>query len=318
MYNVSFYSNPLLTNCTFSGNAAVLGGGMCNRDGCSPMLSDCTFSGNKAREGGGMLNSYRSNPILANCTLSGNWADFGGGIYNHGSTSDVTNCIIWNNSAETDGDQIALALFYGMSSDYVSTLMVSYSDLEGGLPAVYFDPNCSVIWGIGNIDVDPCFVEPGYWDDNKTPEDANDDFWIDGDYHLQSEGWRWDSMRERWDFDSMTSRCIDAGNPGSPIGEEMLSVPNDPNNEYGVNLRINMGAYGGTTEASMSPHDWALLADLTNDGKVTLDDVGAQTEDWLYKSNDLPGDLDRNGIVDMYDFALFAQDWSEQTLWFQP
>jgi len=39
-------------------------------------------------------------------------------------------------------------------------------------------------WGEGNIDLDPCFVQPGYWDC----------CWVGGDYHLLP-----------------TSPCIDAG-----------------------------------------------------------------------------------------------------------
>jgi hypothetical protein len=43
-------------------------------------------------------------------------------------------------------------------------------------------------------------------------------------------------------LDDVTSPCIDAGDPNSPVGDEP-----EPNGD-----RINMGAYGGTTEASKS------------------------------------------------------------------
>lgn len=58
--------------------------------------------------------------------------------------------------------------------------------------------------GTGNIDADPCFAELGYWDANDTPEDVNDDSWIDGDYHLLK-----------------GSLCIDAGD------QNYLAEPND-------------------------------------------------------------------------------------------
>ena len=54
----------------------------------------------------------------------------------------------------------------------------------------------------------------------------------------------------------MTSPCIDAGDPDSPLRNELLSVPRDPDNEWGENLCINMGAYGGTAQASMPPLGW--------------------------------------------------------------
>jgi L-ascorbate metabolism protein UlaG (beta-lactamase superfamily) len=67
--------------------------------------------------------------------------------------------------------------------------------------------------------------------------------WIDGDYHLKSEAGRWDPVSESWIVDDVTSPCIDAGDPNSPVGDE-------PEPNGGI---INMGAYGGTAEASKSP-----------------------------------------------------------------
>ena len=96
--------------------------------------------------------------------------------------------------------------------------------------------------GPGNIDADPGFADPGHWDPNGTPDAIDDDFWVDGDYHLKSQAGRWDAQAKTWVQDSMTSPCIDAGNPASLVGDEPL-----PNGG-----RINMGMYGGTVEASKS------------------------------------------------------------------
>ena len=60
------------------------------------------------------------------------------------------------------------------------------------------------------------------------------------DYHLKSQAGRWDEQRAAWVRDMVTSPCIDAGNPRSPIMYE-------PFPHGGV---VNMGAYGGTSEAS--------------------------------------------------------------------
>jgi len=59
---------------------------------------------------------------------------------------------------------------------------------------------------------------------------------------LKSQAGRWDSDSQSWVVDDVTSPCIDAGDPGTPVGLEPL-----PNG--GI---INMGAYGGTAEASKS------------------------------------------------------------------
>jgi hypothetical protein len=205
-------------------------------------------------------------------------------------------------------DESQIYLHYGNTS-------VTFTDVQGGRDGVFVGPDSFLSWGPGNIDIDPCFVQSGFWDANGTPEDMNDDFWVDGDYHLKSEGWRWDIVRHRWTYDDVTSRCIDAGNPGSPLGDELLSVPDDPNNEWGQNLRIDMGAFGGTAEASIPPYDWALLADLTNDGLVDLTDFAYQAADWLNSASQQPGDLNRDSFVDISDLALLVEDWLEQTTW---
>ena len=106
-----------------------------------------------------------------------------------------------------------------------------------------------------NISVNPLFVQHGYWDENGTPEDPNDDFWVDGDYHLKSQYGRWVPNSESWVIDDVTSPCIDAGDPNSPVGDE--SFPNGG--------RINMGAYGGTVEASKSYIDESLIIYIDED-----------------------------------------------------
>jgi len=217
-------SSTILNNCTFSGNSGnTFGGGMYNSNG-NPILTKCTFSGNSSNSGGGMYSSdiwEKSSTTLNNCTFSRNSATaWGGGICSFGNNS-LTNCIMWYNTPEqTTQDQAT----------------ITYSNIQGGFP------------GEGNIDVDPLFANPGYWADVNDPNiivEPNDPnaVWVDGDYHLKSEAGRWDPVSESWIEDDVTSPCIDAGDPNSPVSDEP-----EPNGS-----RINMGAYGGTTEASMSP-----------------------------------------------------------------
>jgi len=104
MYNY-YYSNPTVTDCTFSDNSAKdHGGGMYNKASSSPTVTGCTFSGNSADGGGGMYNYYNSSPTVTNCTFSGNSADSGGGMCNDEySKPMVTNCSFSSNSAEYGG-----------------------------------------------------------------------------------------------------------------------------------------------------------------------------------------------------------------------
>ncbi|MHC4361027.1 MAG: hypothetical protein ACYSTN_09615, partial [Planctomycetota bacterium] len=97
--------------------------------------------------------------------------------------------------------------------------------------------------------------------------------------------------------------------------DEPMSVPDDPNNTWGENIRINMGAYGGTAEASIPPYDWALLADLTNDGIVNFEDYAGQVIDWPNSGDCQPGDLNRDGVINMPDLTLLVEDWLKETVW---
>ena len=135
-----------------------------------------------------------------------------------------------------------------------------------------------------------------------------------GDYHLASEGWRW-SPGGNWTWDDVTSKCIDVGNPGAPLGDELLVVSRDPDNYWGENVRVNIGAYGRTAYASMAPPGWALLADLYNDGTVDALDLAGQLRYWLTSGNELPGDVSWDGAVDIKDFGLLTQDWLKETTW---
>ncbi|MHC4501197.1 MAG: right-handed parallel beta-helix repeat-containing protein, partial [Planctomycetota bacterium] len=194
----------------------------------------------------------------------------------------VTDCNIGADASGGAEPVITNSIFWNNRDADLLVCDARYSCIERGSP------------GQGNISIDPCFVDA----DN-------------GDYRLKSEGWRWDETRASWTWGDVTSLCIDAGNPGTPLHNEPESIAQDPNNVWGVNLRVNMGAYGGTSQASIPPHGWALLADLNNDRRLNWFDLAAQLEDWLQYDNEQPGDLNRDGVVNGEDFTLLAGEWTD-------
>jgi parallel beta-helix repeat protein len=103
-------SDPVVAKCTFNGNFAYQGGGGMYNEGYSdPTLANCTFSDNFAYSGGGgMYNRLHSDPTLANCTFSDNFAySGGGGMYNEGDSDPIlTNCTFSGNSAYSDAGGI--------------------------------------------------------------------------------------------------------------------------------------------------------------------------------------------------------------------
>ncbi len=219
--------NVALRECVFSGNSARRGGAIFGLYGSA--ISNCIFAGNRARWGGA-AESDCIGPEFRNCTFVANRADDGNAVSRsscHGLPEHpiiMTNCILWDGGNEIGIARNTYPIRY-LKTD------ITFSDVWGGWP------------GEGNLNADPYFADPGRWDPNGTPEDPGDDVWISGDYHLKSPAGRWDPVKADWVLDDVTSPCIDAGHPVRPFVNEP-----EPNGD-----RIDMGAYGGTTEASKSP-----------------------------------------------------------------
>lgn len=93
-------SNATITTCTFTGNTAGYGGAVYN-NASAPGITGCTITGNIAVYGGGIYNGAKSAPILTGGSISKNTASYGGGIYNNGSTPQVSETKITDN---TGGD----------------------------------------------------------------------------------------------------------------------------------------------------------------------------------------------------------------------
>jgi hypothetical protein len=160
--------------------------------------------------------------VLTNCTIADNYAGReGAGLTLIDSDVTALNSILWNHAPQE-------ILRVGTSKPDIC-----YSAIRGWWPD----------WG--NIHKDPLFARPGVWVNLEDPNEILDPediraVWMQGDYHLQSEAGRWHPDTQSWLQDDMTSPGIDAGLPTSPVGDE--PVPNGG--------RVNMGAYGGTTQAS--------------------------------------------------------------------
>lgn len=272
------WSSQTVTNCVFTANVAdTYGGGMYNMQVSSPTVMNCIFAGNiSLQSGGAICNIMWSSPIITNCTLSANSADVsGGGMCSiSDNNSIVENCILWGNTSPS-GAQIC-----DMEG---SSTSVTYSDVQGGEAGVYQDPNCTLSWGPGNLDSNPCFIMSGYWDPNGTPEDINDDFWVDGDYHLLSD-----------------SPCIDTGDPNYVIDPNEHDIDGD--NRI-IGGRIDIGA-----------DEFVYIGDFDFSGSVDFTDLSILALQWLQPPGTPSADIapsPPDGIVNFLDYAVLADHWLE-------
>lgn len=275
----NFFSSPVVTYGVFVNNiSGDRGGGMHNRGG-SPIVTNCLFAGNSSSSSAGGMYNGDSSATITNCSFTGNHSCNGGGMLNSGEANGwsaiLRNCILWGNTG-LSGRQ--------MKNMNACEPSISFSTIEGGLygSGIENTGGSSVIDGGGNIEADPCFAASGYWGHKDDPDIAVEPsdpnaLWINGDYHLKSQAGRWEAGEGRWTIDDVTSPCIDAGDPMSPIGGEPF-----PNG--GI---INMGAYGGTPEASKSYF-----------GKPSCEVI-------------VVGDINGDCGVDFLDFRIMALHWCE-------
>jgi hypothetical protein len=267
MYNEC---SPVVRNCVFRDNYGRWGGGIYNY-ACVPLLINCTFAGNTCQHDGAGFNNNSADPTVVNCTFfSNSGGGNGSGMFNLNSAPTVTNCIFWDNTG-IDNTQIYNA---GASSPSVSYSCVQDDDSN----------DASVYPGLGNIDADPCFVDPGYWDAYYLE-------WFDGDYRLLPD-----------------SPCIDVANNNAPNLPD-FDMDGHPRiidgdcNEVDV---VDMGAYE-FNYAYMGDLDYNCRVDFYDFsifGRAWETEQGDSDWDWACDMSDPPDDY-----IDWRDVAILCENW---------
>jgi len=180
--------------------AGVAGGAICNSPGA---IINSTVIGNMAGENGGGLGAEpnaMNRRVVQNCIFANN----------------TKGAIIERNAFKPS--VIEYCLFFGNPDGDFDHWGQSGSIMLTGAEAIN-----AMVDSHDNIDGDPLFVDAGFWDANSTPDDANDDLWVAGDYHLQG-----------------ASACIDAGDPNFAGEPDQTDIEG---NRRVVNGRVDIGAY---------------------------------------------------------------------------
>jgi parallel beta-helix repeat protein len=169
------------------------------------------------------VNLVRSAAVLRNNVIFGNRCAGVFLSYPAAEPPVIINNTIWDNANEAD-----INVWHGARAFIQNNILQDIDCDEESQADVHFNDIANQPAEGDNIQADPLFVDPNA-----------------GDFHLLSQTGRWDPVGAVWIEDYATSPCIDAGDPASPVGHE--PAPNGG--------RINLGAYGGTAEASKSPFD---------------------------------------------------------------
>ncbi len=242
----------VITDCCFKNNFAT-GYGGCVYVTNQPLVIDrCSFMENISQyTGSAIWCDTRLN--LTNSVFAGNSAN--GGIVYFGNISRdiktiIRNCIFADNNPNQNtlvlfgaNYEIANSIFWGLAGKTpytrhytINKISFLYNDVEGNK-----FPDADV--SIGNISVDPMFVQPGGW---------NNGTYTPGDYHI-----------------ALESPMINAGDPNTIIASGETDIDGNPRIRLG---RIDIGAYEQGTHKM----------DFNEDGAVNFVDFAQFAEAWLW------------------------------------
>ncbi|MCP4451263.1 MAG: DUF1565 domain-containing protein [Planctomycetes bacterium] len=259
---------PVVKHCIFESNTAAgsgQGGAICVAGDASIEVLDTIFYQNQANQSGGIdsgggavyvlpsTQPLLPSAIFQQCLFYANFAQaHGGAAYVARPSAIIENCTVANNTAQGDGGGVFLSHVAGSGQGVAIRNSILWSNvpadlyqtpLVGASPVVVEYSNMGEIQaGPGNLSQDPMFADSDHHD-----------------YHLQSYVGRY-AGSDQWIHDDQSSPCIDAGDPASNTASERTPS----------GRRINMGGYGGTSQASRGSGALVFHVDVENGSDSNL------------------------------------------------
>jgi len=258
-------SSVIIKGNTISENTVISssGGGIYCYNSILEIVENVITKNTVTRYGGGIYCANSSPSIKNNVIAQNTSTDYdGGGIYCHQSSPTIINCTITQNLSLSPG--CGISCFSNSNPTIANVILWDNNDTAG----IYHDASSVITFTYSDIQ----FGGEGIGNINADPMFVDAE---NGDYHLK-----------------IGSPCADAGNPTSDYSNE--SKPNGD--------RVNIGAYGNTTEATTSPPLPDIFVNLIS---LNLGQVAQSANQFLTISNE--GDIDlkvTNISVDKSDFSV--------------
>jgi parallel beta-helix repeat protein len=225
-------------------------------NGANTVVNNLVYDNDRKNQGYWNMFVNRNGDIIQNNTLYG-----GNGLYWSGPWGDVTrNNIIW---ARGSGHY---AIYYNNSSATPAGSDFNNIYATDGATLGYWGgticTNLAAWKTTTGLDTNSLSANPLFVDPNGADDTLGGFYGVDDDFHLSSTAGSYHDGF--WFADATNSPCIDAGDPS-------VVFTNEP---YYNGLRVNLGAYGNTAEASKTAYTGAFYAlnitlNPTNGGTVS-------------------------------------------------
>ena len=256
-----------------------------------------TLQNGQADFGGGIDINNSSNVTIKANVLIGNTANISGGgmaITGNSSSMSIRNNVLANNSAATSGGGIYMDTT-GTNIEIVNNTIAGNTSpnsgihVENGSPTIRNTILCNNgpgdLYGVPDTAISYSLICDGTYDGINNNITGNPKFVDTGNnnYHLTA-----------------CSPAVDAGDPADDYSQE--PAPNG--------ARINMGAYGNTPEAAVTPDptdtDTDTIVDACDNCTLVANPDQRDTNGDGY-GNMCDGDLNNDGNTNATDLTLFKQ-----------
>lgn len=258
-------SNPRLYRSTIRENfASGNGGGIVSFHKSKPHFENTEIVNNKATGEGGGIYAFVSTPVFDRVTLCGNESGKnGGGMYAIYTYFIMVNSVVWQNNP-----QQLYSYPYRTQRNFSDSMMIAYSNIQGGKEEIVcMDPE-NIKWLEGNMDKDPLFVNPA---DNDFSIQQNSPMIDAGTAFFKIYGKTLISL-SRYEYKGLAP---DIGAKESDISTQ--------NNQYTINEDNDIIAYPNPFSSALSVH----IKTRTNDEKkIRIYDIfGREVKSWTKKPN---------------------------------
>ncbi|MFH1616633.1 MAG: right-handed parallel beta-helix repeat-containing protein [Planctomycetota bacterium] len=293
---VAILANSIISNIANTGAAIRC---QMNYPDEATKICNNTIMNNRANDSGGAVSCANTNIQIANNLIAGNKAPSGAGV-----EAALTEVSVINNTIISNSDGICSYELTGLIANniiaynadiglyivpdpcYSSGFQINNNDVWNNTGGNYGGDLTDQTGQNSNISTNPQIADPGYWDDFNTPDDANDDVFVAGNYHL-----------------TPGSPCADAGDNNSVI----MCPDTDLDGQARIfNNVVDIGADELVTNS----------VDFNSDGIVDLTDLYIVITDWLV-TGESDADLFEDGFVDFLDYCVLAHQWLWTGGWYQ-